>query len=210
MMGIFDYMLANQGMVFGLVFQHMFLVLVAELIAVAVGLPLGVIITRKRYGIFGRYVSAFANIGQSVPSLSVLGLAIPILGIGFMPSVIALFLYVVLPIIRNTQAGISSVDVKIKEAATGIGLDQSQILKHIEIPLSSKVIIAGIRTSTVFCIGTATLVFLIGGGGLGELIFTGIAMVDPQRIVAGVVPAALLAVGAELGLGLAERRVATF
>ena len=202
---VLDYLLEHNMQVLNLVAEHMLLVLIAQSLAISVGVTLGIIVTRPRFKRFANYVNGFSNIGQAVPSLSVLGLTIPLLGIGFTPAIFALFVYVVLPIIRNTYAGLISVDKKILEASAGIGLNPSQILRHVEIPLASKVILDGIRTSTIFCIATTTLVFLIGAGGLGELIFTGIALVDVEMILAGAIPAALLAFGADLVFGAIGR-----
>lgn len=202
---ILDYLVLHKDTVLNLIGQHMLLVAVAESIAIAVGIASGILLTRSRFRRWAFLVTNATNIGQSVPSLSVIGLTIPLLGIGFTPAIFSLFIYVVLPIVRNTHAGLTSVDKKIIEAGVGIGLSQFQILRHIEIPLSSKVILAGIRTSTIFCIGTASLVFLVGAGGLGELIFTGIELVDPSMILAGAIPAALLALGADVCFELAQR-----
>ncbi|MGH2611427.1 MAG: ABC transporter permease [Rhabdochlamydiaceae bacterium] len=202
-------MLQHHDKVIALVIQHMLLVVVAESIAVLVGITTGILVTRPRFKKLAFYVTNTANIGQSVPTLSVIGLTLPILGIGFIPAIFALFIYIVLPIIRNTHAGIVSVDKKIMEASVAIGLTRLQLIRYIEIPLSSKIILAGIRTSTIFCIGTASLVFLIGGGGLGELIFTGIQLVDPEMIIAGAVPAALLALAADLCFAVIGRLVQT-
>ncbi|MBE44667.1 MAG: hypothetical protein CMO16_05780 [Thaumarchaeota archaeon] len=204
---ILDYLLEHNLQVGDLIVEHMILVAIAESIAIGVGLTLGIAITRPRFKWLAHYVNGLSNIGQSVPSLSVIGLVIPLLGIGFTPAVFALFVYVVLPIIRNTYAGLMSVDKKILEASVGIGLDPFQVLRHVEIPLAFTIILDGIRISTVFCIATAALVFLIGAGGLGELIFTGIALVDIEMILAGAIPVALLAFGVDLLFGVLERIV---
>ena len=203
---VLEYIIEHQAQVGTLIVQHLQLVAIAEAIAITIGLTLGILITRSKFKRFAHYVTGFVNAGQAVPTLAVIGLTISLLGIGFTPAIFALFIYVVLPIVRNTNAGLISVDKKFIEASMGVGLKPLQVLRHIEIPLASKVILDGIRTSTIFCIGTANLVFLVGAGGLGELIFTGIALLDTKMILAGAIPAALLALGADLLFGIAGRR----
>jgi osmoprotectant transport system permease protein len=148
-----------------------------------------------------------ANIGQTIPSLAILGLVIPFLGIGLKPAVFALVLRGVLPIINNTYSGIINVDRSLIEAGRGIGMKDRQILTLVELPLSFPVIMAGIRTATVLSISIATLAALIGAGGLGDLIFQGIVMADTNLLLAGSIPTAILAIGADTLLGVAERRL---
>jgi osmoprotectant transport system substrate-binding protein/osmoprotectant transport system permease protein len=171
---------------------HIGLTFVSLLIAVVIGLPLGILVSRKR-GLSG-IVLGIAGVLQTVPSIALLGFMIPLLGIGVRPAIAALFLYSLLPIIRNTYTGIIKVDVSIKEAAKGMGMSDMQSLYKIELPLAMPVIFAGIRTATVINVGVATLAAYIAAGGLGEFIFGGIALNNTNMILAGAIPAALLAI----------------
>lgn len=171
--------------------QHLGLTFMALFIAIAVGLPLGIFITKKKK--WAAPVLAIAGIVQTIPSIALLGFLIPLLGIGAKPAIAALFLYALLPIIRNTYTGINIVDAEIKEAAKGLGMSPMQILSKIELPLSVPVILAGIRTAAIINVGVATLAAYIAAGGLGEYIFGGIALNNANMILAGALPAALLA-----------------
>jgi len=181
--------------------------------AIAVGVTLGVIMTRKGLEGISPVIMAVVNVWQSVPSLGVIALAYGILpllgmsGIGVVPALIALFMHAVAPIVRNTFAGIDSVSSDVIESATGMGMTKNQILFDIEIPNAMPVIMGGIRTSTAIIVGTAPLAFLIGGGGLGFWIFTGIALVDMGIILAGSVPVALIAMLFDYFLALLEKVV---
>ncbi|MGF7186243.1 osmoprotectant transport system permease protein [Desulfitispora alkaliphila] len=173
-------------------YEHIQLTAVSLFIAVLIAVPLGIILTRNR-----RYSDAVIGITavfQTIPSLALLGFMIPILGIGFTPSIVALTIYGLLPILRNTYTGLTGVDKAAVEAGVGMGMTSRQILFMIELPLALNIIMAGIRTSTVLIIGVATLAALIGGGGLGDLIFRGIAMANSAIILAGAIPAAILAI----------------
>jgi osmoprotectant transport system permease protein len=203
-----DFLIRNGEEVLALTLEHVALVAAALLIAVAAGVPLGILVTRR--AALGRWVLRAADIIQTVPSLALLGFLIPVPllgGIGSRTAVVALALYAVLPIIRNTHAGITGVDPAVVEAARGMGMTARQLLWQVEIPLSLGVILAGIRVATVFSIGLATIAAAIGAGGLGTYIFRGLAMVNNQVILAGAVPAALLAVLVDLLLGRVERRL---
>lgn len=204
-MGFVDYILANPAEFLKLVRQHLVLVGVAGAFTIAIGLPLGVILTRPRFQRVAQSVVSVVNIGQSVPSLAVVGLAMGLLGLGFRPAVFALFLYGLLPVVRNTMTGILEVPAAIIEAARGMGMTAAQVLLRIELPLAMRVILAGIRVSLVVNVGTAALAFLIGGGGLGDLIFTGIALMDTPLVLAGAAPTAVLAVVVDSVMGLVER-----
>jgi len=179
--------------------------------AVLVGVTLGTIMTRKSMEKTSPVIMAVVNVWQSVPSLGVLALAygfLPLIGlsgIGMVPALIALFFHAVAPIVRNTYAGIESVSKDVIEAATGMGMTKKQILFQIELPNAMPVIAGGIRTSTAIIIGTAPLAFLIGGGGLGFWIFTGIALVDMGIMMAGAVPVALIAMLFDYCLGVSEK-----
>jgi osmoprotectant transport system permease protein len=187
--------------------EHLLLVLAATAIAVGIGVPLGVALVRRPA--LARGVLGFASIAQTVPSLALLGLLIPLPvlgGIGKSTAIVALVVYAILPILRNTHAGIRSVDPAVLEAADGLGMTAGERLRSVELPLALPVILAGVRVATVATIGLATIAAAIGAGGLGVLIYRGIATVDNRLILAGAVPAALLAVAADGLLGWIERR----
>jgi osmoprotectant transport system permease protein len=187
--------------------EHFVLVAVSMLIAVAMGLPLGILLTRKAP--LRGWVLGFANIMQTVPSLALFGFLIPIPligGIGKRTAIVALVLYALLPILRNTLVGILGVDPAVRESAVAMGMTGRQLLFEVELPLAARTILAGIRVATVTTVGTATIAAAIGAGGLGVFIFRGIASVDTQQILAGAVPAALLALISDGGLGWIEKR----
>jgi osmoprotectant transport system permease protein len=205
---VFDFIIRNRAEVLELSLQHLGLVAGAMIIAVAIGVPLGIAVTRRRS--LRRWVLGAANVIQTVPSLALFGFLIPVPfigGIGARTAIVALTLYALLPILRNTYTGIAGVDPAVLEAARGMGMTPRQILRQVELPLSMGVILAGIRVATVICIGVATIAAAIGAGGLGTYIFRGVAMVNNQVILAGAIPAAILAVLADVGLGWAERRL---
>jgi osmoprotectant transport system permease protein len=183
------------------------LVAVSTFLAAAIGIPLGIVLTRKPR--LARPVLAIAGIVQTIPSLALFGFLLPlplIGGIGARTAIVALLVYAMLPVLRNTYAGILSVDPAIAEAATGLGMTARQRLWWVELPLALPVVLAGVRIATVVSIGLATIAAAIGAGGLGVLIYRGIAIVDNRQILAGAVPAALLALAADGLLGLLERR----
>ena len=188
--------------------EHVLLVLISMAIAVAIGVPLGLVIVRHPRL---RAVSlAVASILQTIPSLALFGFLIPlpfIGGIGAHTAIVALVLYALLPILRNTFVGLTSIDPAILEAAEGMGMTQQQILFRVRLPLASSFIMAGIRTATVITIGIATIAAAIGAGGLGTFIFRGVAMVSDAVILAGAIPAAILALFTDFLLGLLERRL---
>lgn len=183
--------------------QHIQLVFISMLIAILIGIPLGILITRKK--VFKGPVLGIANILQTIPSLALLGFMIPLFGIGIKTAVAALFLYSLLPIIRNTYTGIKDVDLSILEAAKGMGMTDFQILFKVQLPLALNVIMAGIRTATVINVGTATLAAFIGAGGLGDFIFIGISRNIDALVLIGAFPAALLALVFDGLLGLLEK-----
>lgn len=172
--------------------QHIGLTFISLLIAVIIGLPLGIFIARKKA--FAGAVLGIAGVLQTIPSIALLGFMIPLLGIGAKPAIVALFIYALLPIIRNTYTGILGVDAAVTEAATAMGMSQKQVLFKVELPLAMPVILAGIRTATVINVGVATLASYIAAGGLGEFIFGGISLNNTNMILAGAIPAALLAI----------------
>jgi osmoprotectant transport system permease protein len=187
--------------------QHLALVLASTLSAVAIGVPLGIALTRRPR--LARPVLGFAGVVQTIPSLALFGFLIPLPflgGIGARTAIVALVLYSLLPILRNTHAGIRSVDPAVAEAATGLGMTDGERLRLVELPLAFPVVLAGIRIAVVVGIGLATIAAAIGAGGLGVLIYRGVATVDHRLILAGALPAALLALAFDFGLGRMERR----
>lgn len=182
--------------------QHLRLVAVSMLMATALGLAVGVVFTRPAFKRYSGIVMYVVGLGQTIPSLAVIALAMSVLGIGFKPAVFALFVYCVLPIARNTLAGITAVPPWIIDAAKGMGMSDRRILLEVELPNAMQVILAGFRIAVVINIGTAALAFLIGAGGLGEHIFTGIQLMRADKLLAGAVPTTLLALVADSLCGL--------
>jgi osmoprotectant transport system permease protein len=195
------------GDILDLTSEHFVLVSISMLIAIAIGVPLGILLTRKPP--LRGWVLGFANIMQTVPSLALFGFLIPIPfigGIGKRTAIVALVLYALLPILRNTLVGILGVDAAVRESAIAMGMTGRQLLFDVELPLAARTILAGVRVATVTTIGTATIAAAIGGGGLGVFIFRGIASVDTTQILAGAIPAALLALLSDGGIGWIEKR----
>jgi osmoprotectant transport system permease protein len=184
--------------------QHMWLVAVSGSIAILVGLPLGILLTRERVRRYANLVVQFVNIGTTVPTLAILAIAMTVMGLGAPPAIFALFVLTLLPIVLNTVAGIESVPRPLLEAARGMGMTRFEILWRVELPNAAFVILAGIRTALAINVGTAPLAFLIGAGGLGELIFTGIDVSEPGMLLAGAIPTALLAVLTDFAVGTAQ------
>jgi osmoprotectant transport system permease protein len=189
--------------------EHLFLVSISSGMAILIGIPLGILITR--HSDLVKPVFGVVNIVQTIPSLALFGFLIPVPfigGIGARTAIIALFLYALLPIVRNTYVGITNIDPAIREAGTAMGMTYWQLLTQVEIPLAIGAIVAGVRIAVVISVGIAPIAAAIGAGGLGEFIFRGVAVVDNQQILAGAIPAALMALGIDLGLGWIERRFA--
>jgi osmoprotectant transport system permease protein len=211
--GAWAYTVKNLSEFFRLTWEHLVLVIVSMAAAITVGVGLGTLMTRKRFNRLSPAIMGIVNVWQSFPSLGVIALAygfLPLLGlsgIGAVPALIALFFTAVAPIVRNTYAGIDAVSSDVIEAATGMGMNPKQILFRIELPNALPVIMGGIRTSTALIVGTAPLAFLIGGGGLGFWIFTGIALMDMGIMMAGAVPVALIAMLADFALERVEKIV---
>ena len=188
--------------------EHVWLVGLTMIFAIATGVPLGILVTRKPW--LSKPILGGANIAETIPSLALFGFLLPVPWLGGRAdrlAIAALTLYALLPIIRNTSAGISGVDRAVREAARGMGMTDRQILFQVELPLSFSTMLAGIRIATVLTIGIATIAAAVGAGGLGEFIFRGLAMVNDQLILAGAIPAALLALAADFVLGVLERRL---
>ncbi|ANU09640.1 ABC-type glycine betaine/proline transport system, inner membrane permease protein [Planococcus antarcticus DSM 14505] len=193
----FDYIFTQSETFLVLLRQHIVLVLVSSLLAILIAVPAGILITRPKFKKAEWLVSNVVNLGQTIPSLAVLALMISILGIGFQTAVFALFIYSILPIFRNTVAGIDSIDKNMIDAAKGMGMKPHQILFRIELPNSAYSILAGIRTAVVLNIGTAALAYVVGAGGLGVWIFTGINLFDNGFLISGAIPVTLLAILAD-------------
>jgi osmoprotectant transport system permease protein len=189
--------------------EHIVLVVSAMAIAIAVGVPAGILLTR--HVAWRRPVLTVANVLQTIPSLALFGFLIPLPllgGIGPRTAILALVLYALLPIVRNTLTGILGVDPAVRESAVAMGLTARQVLRQVELPLAARTILAGIRIATVTTVGTATIAAAIGAGGLGVFIFRGVASVDSVQILAGAIPAALIALISDGGLGWIERKFA--
>ena len=206
-MSLFDYLVQNRADVLLRSLQHVGLVVISVSVAVAIGIPLGILITRKP-GLKGP-VLAMANVVQTVPSLALFGflLAVPFIGLGARNAIIALVVYSLLPIIRNTYTGVTGVDPAVREAARGMGMTDWQLLRIVELPLAAPVVLAGVRVAAVVAVGIATIAAAIGAGGLGVFIFRGLSMVDNGVIMAGAIPAAVLALVVDGGLHVVERRL---
>lgn len=208
-MSLIEYLSRNRVEFLTLTLEHLVLVSISTGIAILIGVPLGILLTRRPR--LSPPVLGLANIFQTIPSLALFGLLIPIPfigGIGARTAIVALVLYALLPIIRNSYAGIQGVDPAVREAGRGLGMTDRQLLFMVEIPLSFGVILAGIRVAAVIGVGVATIAAAIGAGGLGVFIFRGVAMVDNTLILAGALPAALIALAADFALGRLERRFA--
>lgn len=188
--------------------EHLWLVVISMLLAIAIGVPLGIAVTRKPW--LSKPILGSANVAETIPSLALFGFLLPVPWLGARAdrlAIVALAMYALLPIIRNTVAGIQGVDVGVRDAARAMGMTGRQVLLRVELPLSLPVLLAGIRVATVWTVGIATIAAAIGAGGLGEFIFRGLAMVDNRVILEGAIPAAMLALAADVGFGLLERRL---
>jgi osmoprotectant transport system permease protein len=208
-MNFWNFVVQNRLEIVDLTLEHLWIVGVSTLLAVAVGIPFGILISRR--AALRKPIIAAANIIQTIPSLALFGFLLPAPWIGERAerlAILALMLYALLPLIRNTYAGITGVDRSVVEAARGMGLTDSQLLFKVELPLAASVILAGVRVAIVISIGLATIAAAIGAGGLGELIFRGLAMVNNAVILAGAIPAALMALAADVLLGWLENRLA--
>lgn len=208
-MNVFRFIVQNHLEVIDLTLEHLWLVGISTLFAVIIGIPLGILITRRPA--LNKPILGSANIIQTVPSLALFGFLLPAPWLGARAdrlAILALTLYALLPLIRNTYTGIRSVDPAILEAGRGMGMTDRQLLFQVELPLSLGVIIAGVRVAVVISVGLATIAAAVGAGGLGEFIFRGLAMVNNSVILAGAIPAAVLAILADVSLGWLEKRLA--
>src|SRR6058998_1702859 len=205
-MSLLSFYARNSAELLVLIWQHVYLVAVSTGAAIILGVPLGIALTRRPA--WRAPVLDLANVFQTIPSLALFGFLIPVLGIGAWTAIAALIVYALLPIIRNTYTGIAGVDPAVREAGRGMGMTDGELLRLVELPLAAGVILAGIRVATVVSVGVATIGAAIGAGGLGVYIFRGVATVDDTPIMAGALPAALLALGADAVLGFVEGRLA--
>jgi osmoprotectant transport system permease protein len=207
-MNLFEFFIRHRNEILQSTGEHVCLVGAAMLLAIMIGVPLGIVVARRPW--LSKPILGTANVAETIPSLALFGFLLPVPWLGDRAdrlAIVALTLYALLPIIRNTSAGITGVDAAVREAARGMGMTDRQILWKVELPLSIPTVIAGVRIATVLTIGIATIAAAVGAGGLGEFIFRGLAMVNNQLILAGAVPAALLALAADFMLGVLERRL---
>ncbi|MEO8412906.1 MAG: ABC transporter permease/substrate-binding protein [Ginsengibacter sp.] len=200
---LLSFMWEQSGKIFDQLLAHIGLTFISLLIAIAIGVPAGIFISKRKK--FAGAVLGFVGVLQTIPSIALLGFMIPLLGIGPKPAIVALFLYALLPIVRNTYTGIIGVDRSVTDAAKGMGMNGRQVLAKVELPLALPVILAGVRTATVINVGVATLAAYIAAGGLGEFIFGGIALNNTNMILAGAIPAALLAIVLDFILSKVQR-----
>jgi len=203
---LIDFWISHRAEMLGALAQHVVLTLVATATAIAIGVPLGIVAARRPR--LGAALLAFANIVQTVPSLAMFGflVAVPLIGgVGARSALIVLFLYALLPVMRNTVAGIHGIERAAREAGVAMGMTARQLLLQVELPLAMPTIVAGVRVAAVVGVGAATIAAAIGAGGLGDYIFRGLSMTDPTVILAGAVPAALLALAVDATLGWLER-----
>lgn len=203
LLSILSYFMSNLRLIFKLTLEHIEVAMMAVLISTIIGVAIGILITRIRKLVTP--VIGIAGVIYTIPSLALFGMLIPFIGIGVKPAVIALILYGQLALIRNTHVGITQIDRAVIEAGKGMGMSSWQFLRMVELPLALPVIMAGVRTAAVMNIGTATIAAYIGAGGLGWLIFRGIASVYTEQIIAGAVPVILLAIGTDYFFVLLER-----
>ncbi|AKE25179.1 choline ABC transporter permease OpuBB [Bacillus subtilis] len=202
---IVQFLQTNGGELLYKTYEHITISLIAVILGVLVAVPLGVVLTRMKKG--AGTIIGIVNIIQTLPSLAILAFFIPLLGVGKVPAIVALFFYSVLPILRNTYTGIRGVNKNLLESGKGIGMTPTEQVRLVELPLAAPVIMAGIRTSTIYLIGWATLASFIGGGGLGDYIFIGLNLYQPEYIIGGAVPVTILAIVIDYVLAVAERKL---
>ncbi|MCM3799358.1 ABC transporter permease [Caldifermentibacillus hisashii] len=199
---LFDFLSENGIELIVKTWEHIYISLIAIFLGIIVAVPLGVLLTRVPK--IANFILGLLNVLQTIPSFAILALFIPLLGIGLVPAIVALFLYSLMPILRNTYIGIRDVKKDLIEAGIGMGMTEWERIRLVEIPLATPVIMSGIRLATVFLIGWATLASYIGAGGLGDYIFSGMNLYKPEYILAGAIPVTLLALVTDLFLGKVE------
>ena len=207
-MSFWTFSVEHRSEIFAATLEHLQLVVIAMALAILIGVPLGLLLVHRKF--LRTIALGIASILQTIPSLALFGFLIPIPfigGIGKRTAIVALALYALLPILRNTYVGLTSIDPAVLESAEAMGMTSTQILLRVRFPLALAFILAGIRTATIITIGVATIAAAIGAGGLGTFIFRGVALVSDQLLLAGAIPAALLAILADLLLGFLERRL---
>ena len=202
---IIDFLEKNGGELLTKMWEHLYISLIAVVLGILVAVPLGVVLTRMKRG--AGFIIGIVNIFQTLPSLAILAFFIPILGVGKIPAIVALFFYSVLPILRNTYAGVQGVNKNLLESGKGIGMTTWEQIRLVELPLAVPVIMAGVRTSTIYLIVWTTLAAFIGGGGLGDYILIGLQLYQPEFIIAGAIPVTILAVIIDLSLMKLEKKV---
>ncbi|MEC1620488.1 choline ABC transporter permease OpuBB [Bacillus mojavensis] len=202
---IIEFLQTNGGELLYKTYEHITISLIAVILGIAAAVPLGVVLTRMKKG--AGTIIGIVNIIQTLPSLAILAFFIPLLGVGKVPAIAALFFYSVLPILRNTYTGIRGVNKNLLESGKGIGMTAAEQIRLVELPLAAPVIMAGIRTSTIYLIGWATLASFIGGGGLGDYIFIGLNLYQPEYIIGGAVPVTILAIVIDYMLAVTERKL---
>ncbi len=202
--GILPAMATYRQDVVYLIRGHLWLAAVSGLLAILIGVPIGILLTRSRFRLAGLVLAQVVNLGTTIPTLAILALAMTVLGLGAPSAIFGLTALTLLPIVLNTAAGLRAVPRHLVEAARGMGMTPGQILWQVELPNALYVILAGIRTALAIDVGTVPLAFLIGGGGLGELIFTGIDLMEPAMLLAGAIPTALLAIAVDWLVGQAQ------
>ncbi|MFS3914891.1 ABC transporter permease [Bacillus australimaris] len=202
---IIEFLEKNGGELLTKMWEHLYISLIAVVLGIIVAVPLGVVLTRMKRG--AGFVIGVVNIFQTLPSLAILAFFIPILGVGKIPAIVALFFYSVLPILRNTYAGVQGVNKNLLESGKGIGMTTWEQIRLVELPLAVPIIMAGVRTSTIYLIGWTTLAAFIGGGGLGDYILIGLQLYQPEYIIAGAIPVTILAVIIDFTLMKLEKKV---
>ncbi|MCY8485584.1 ABC transporter permease [Bacillus atrophaeus] len=200
-----DFLQTNGGEMLYKTWEHLYISIIAVILGILVAVPLGVVLARMKKG--AGAIIGIVNIVQTLPSLAILAFFIPLLGVGKVPAIVALFFYSVLPILRNTYTGIQGVNKNLLESGKGIGMTGWEQIRLVELPLAVPIIMAGIRTSTIYLIGWATLASFIGGGGLGDYIFIGLNLYQPEYIIGGAVPVTILAIIIDYLLAVTERKV---
>ncbi|MEI4789344.1 ABC transporter permease [Bacillus sp. FJAT-53060] len=202
---IINFLEKNGGELLTKMWEHLYISLIAVVLGIIVAVPLGVILTRMKKG--AGFIIGVVNVFQTLPSLAILAFFIPILGVGKIPAIVALFFYSVLPILRNTYAGVQGVNKNLLESGKGIGMTTFEQIRLVELPLAVPVIMAGVRTSTIYLIGWTTLAAFIGGGGLGDYILIGLQLYQTEYIIAGAIPVTILAVIIDFTLMKLEKKV---